>query len=147
MFCNFNLIGYSSHGLSYTAFSLKDLKLSEAVVSNNEFKLNATLSVTNTGQVPGSEVVQLYVTLPATSDLTHPPLQLKAFAKVRDLAPGGTEQISLQLDKYAVSYWDDRFSTWSVEVGEYLVRVGTSSASLPLKATFAVKQAFEWRGL
>lgn len=103
--------------------------------------------MTNTGQVPGSEVVQLYVTLPSTSDLTHPPLQLKAFAKVRDLAAGSTEQVTLQLDKYAVSYWEQRFSTWSVEAGEYAVRVGNSSANLPLNAVFTVKKAFEWRGL
>jgi len=91
--------------------------------------------------------VQLYVALPTTSSLTHPPLQLRAFAKVRDLVPGASEHVDLRLDKYAVSYWDDQFHTWSVERGDYGVRVGTSSDNLPLQATFTVVKGFEWTGI
>lgn len=105
------------------------------------------MSVANVGSVTGSEVVQLYVAIPTTSDLTHPPLQLKAFAKVRDLKPGGSERVDLRLDKYAVSYWDDRFHTWSVEKGDYRVCVGTSSDNLPLEANFNVTKGFEWQGI
>jgi beta-glucosidase len=85
--------------------------------------------------------------LPETSNVTHPPLQLKAFAKVRDLKPGGSERVELRLDKYAVSYWDDQFHTWTVERGDYRVRVGTSSDNLLLEATFVVAKGFEWRGI
>ena len=105
--------------------------------------------VKNTGAVAGSDVVQLYVTLPTTSELTHPPLMLKAFVKVRDLAPGKSQVVSLHLDKYAVSYWEERIGRWVVERGDYLVRIGRSSApeDLTLSTTFSLEKGFEWNGL
>lgn len=137
----------SSFGLSYTKFSLADLRLSEPVVGDGEFSLTASVSVTNAGSVVGSEVVQLYITLPTTSDLSHPPLQLKAFAKVYDLQPGKSELVELSLDKYAVSYWEERYNTWAVDKGEYRVRVGSNSENLPLEAKFKLAKSFEWRGI
>lgn len=72
---------------------------------------------------------------------------LKAFGKVRDLAPGKSEKVALRLDKYAVSYWEERIERWSVDAGEYVVRVGSSSEKLPLSASFKVTKGFEWSGL
>ncbi|KAG6825905.1 hypothetical protein H0H92_001914 [Tricholoma furcatifolium] len=134
-------------GLSYTTFSISDLQLSTPVISNSEVSITASVTVTNTGSVAGSEVVQLYVVPPATSDLTHASLQLKAFKKVRNLQPGASERVELSLDKYAVSYWEERFSTWTVEKGVYGVKVGASSDALKLDATFALSKGFEWNGL
>jgi beta-glucosidase len=141
------LLFFVRYGLSYTKFAISDLQLSKPVVSNGEFTLVASVAVANSGSVIGSEVVQLYVSLPKTSDLTHPLLQLRAFAKVRDLKPGSSERVHLPLDKYAVSYWDDRLNMWSVEKGEYRVHVGTSSEDLPLEATFDVEKGFDWKGI
>ncbi|KAH9920187.1 beta-glucosidase [Amylocystis lapponica] len=140
---------YFGHGLSYTTFAYSALALTPPAIADGEITLAASVTVTNTGPVAGSEIVQLYVTLPRTSELTHPPLMLKAFAKVRDLAPGKSAAVSLPLDKYAVSYWEDRIDRWVVERGEYLVRVGRSSApaDLGLAATFVVEKGFEWSGL
>ena len=97
----------------------------------------------------GTEVVQLYVSLPTTSELTHPPLMLKAFGKVIDLAPGKSEVVKLALDKYAVSYWEERIARWVVESGVYRVRVGSSSApeALKLSAEFKIAKGFEWNGV
>ncbi|KAF8555427.1 hypothetical protein OG21DRAFT_1521767 [Imleria badia] len=95
------------HGLSYTTFALSDLELSPPVVVDGEFSLTATVKVTNTGSVAGSEVVQLYVSMPQTSEVTHPPRLLPAFGKVKDLAPRASERVVLALDKIAVSYWGD----------------------------------------
>ncbi|KAJ7070143.1 beta-glucosidase [Mycena amicta] len=134
------------HGLSYTTFELSNLELSKPVVTSSEVELTVSLKIANTGTVAGSEVAQVYVTLPQTSALTHPPLQLKGFAKVH-LAPGESEVVSIALDKYAVSYWEERFSTWVVEKGEYVVRVGSSSDQLALRASFVLDKGFEWRGL
>ena len=138
-----------SHGLSYTTFDLSDLTVSEPKISNGDVSITATVKVTNTGSVAGTEVVQLYVSLPTTSELTHPPLMLKAFAKVANLAPGKSEVAKLTLDKYAVSYWEDRIACWVVESGVYRVRVGQSSApeALTLVAEFKISQRFEWNGL
>ncbi|KAI6129846.1 glycoside hydrolase family 3 protein [Pisolithus croceorrhizus] len=135
------------HGLSYTTFSYSDLKLSEPIITDGDFNLTASLTLTNTGNVSGTEVVQLYVSMPPTSHLTHPKLILRTFSKVKDLAPQECQTVTLNLDKYAVSYWDDVISRWVIGGGEYGVSVGSSSESLPLKATFVVSKGLEWNGL
>ena len=89
----------------------------------------------------------MYISLPATSEVTHPLLQLKGFAKVRDLVPGSKKYVQVVLDKYAVSYWNDMIDAWTVETGVYGLEVGTSSDCLSLGATFEVKKRFEWSGL
>ena len=88
-----------------------------------EFRLGISITVENIGPVTGSEVVQVYISLPATSKLTHPPLQLKGFAKAHDLIPGNKEQLEVVLDKYAVSYWNVVKNAWTVEKGVYGVQV------------------------
>ena len=107
--------------------------------------------LTWTDTLRAEHLSDLYVTLPTTSDLTHPPLALKAFAKVHDLAPGATEEVTLRLDKYAVSYWEERISRWVAEAGEYVVRVGPSSApedvALLRPVKLVLKKGFEWNGL
>jgi beta-glucosidase len=138
---------FFSHGLSYTKFTLSNLQLSEAVITDGEFTLRVSLTVENIGSVTGSEIVQVYTSLAATSKLTHPLLQLKGFAKVRDLVPGSKEQVQVVLDKYAVSYWDEMRDIWTVEKGVYRLEVGTSSDCLSLGATFEVTKAFDWSGL
>ena len=141
------LITPLSHGLSYTTFELSDLSVSRPTITGKELEVKVSVIVKNTGSLAGSEVVQLYVTLPKTSHLTHAPLQLKAFAKVRDLAPGASQNVDLTLDKYATSYWDENLDRWIVERGEYAVRVGTSSDKLDLVGSFIVEKNFEWNGL
>jgi len=89
------------------------------------------------------------VTLPATANYTHPALQLQAFKKVKDLEAGASEEVALELDKYAVSYWDEKYSTWNVDKGIYDVRVGGSSAeeALVLCGQFKITKSFTWNGL
>jgi beta-glucosidase len=136
-----------SHGLSYTAFDYSNLELSEPAVSDDDLSLTASVTITNSGNFVGSEVVQLYIAMPATSDLSHPPLMLKSFTKVHDLEPGKSEKVQLHLNKYAVSYWEERISRWVVERGIYGVKVGPSSDRLLLEGTFKVIEGFEWNGL
>ncbi|KAM5541949.1 hypothetical protein V8D89_004259 [Ganoderma adspersum] len=137
------------HGLSYTTFEYSDLSVSEPKVENGDIAIKVSVKVTNTGSVAGTEVVQAYVSHPTTSEVTHPPLALKAFGKVFDLAPGKSETITLALDKYAVSFWEERIARWVVEDGVYRVRVGRSSApeALTLSGEFKVAKRFEWNGL
>ena len=139
--------GFFSHGLSYTTFDLSDLTVSEPQFTNGDVSITATVKVTNTGSVAGTEVVQLYVSLPTTFELTHPPLMLKAFAKVVDLAPGKSTTVSLKLDKYAVAYWDEREDSWVVAPGKYGVHVGFSSEELLVQTEVEVKERLKWRGL
>lgn len=112
----------------------------------NDFFVTVTISVTNTGSVAGSEAVQVYLSLPK-GELAHPQQQLKAFKKVKNLAPGKTEEVQFSLDKYAVSYWDDIIHRWRADRGTYTVRVGRSAAEVESETTFEVDKAFEWNGL
>jgi beta-glucosidase len=108
--------------------------------------------VTNTGKVPGSEVVQVYVTLPEGGPTT-PKYQLRAFKKVRDLKPGDTREVEVKLDKYAVSFWDingaggARTGVWRARGGVYGIAVGSSSVHHQLSGEFELKDEFVWVGL
>lgn len=144
---DFQISFFYSHGLSYSRFTLSNLRISGSFVLGAEFTFLVSLTVENVGSVTGSEVVQVYISLPTTSELTHPALQLKGFAKVRDLAPGSQKQVEIVLDKYAMSYWNDVTEAWTVEKGTYRIQVGTSSDCLSLGASFAITKAFDWSGL
>jgi beta-glucosidase len=146
--CRPDWIG-NRYGLSYTTFEYSNLRITKPAFTNTDISIQVSLTLTNTGQLTGSEAVQLYITLPHTSDLTHPPLQLKAFRKVKHLAAAASTNVVLELDKYAVSYWDESILRWVVEKGVYTVRVGGSSRveALVLQGTFEVGKTFEWTGL
>ncbi|KAL4246517.1 glycosyl hydrolase 3 family protein [Abortiporus biennis] len=136
-------------GLSYTTFTISNLQISSVSFQsiNTKFDLNVSVTVTNTGPVPGSEVVQLYITLPAEINLTTPNLQLRGFTKVKDLQPGESRTASIELDKYAVSYWDVTKDAWRAEAGRYGVSIGKSSEDIILQGEFLLEEGFDWTGL
>lgn len=104
------------------------------------------MKVTNIGPVRGSQVVQLYIGYPDTG-ITHPSLQLRGFAKVHDMDPGAETTATIELDKYAVSYWDTPKARWNADAGNYEVQVGDSSDNLQLTTVFELKAGFFWSGL
>ena len=123
------------HGLSYTTFSLSDLRL--------EPGSDATVSavVKNTGSRTGTAVPQLYLGLPdVNKDVIQPPRQLKGYAKVA-LQPGQSKRVSLSLDERAFSYWDTPAKGWRIKPGCYTAEVGFSSRDLPLRGTIGRGQA------
>ena len=115
------------HGLSYTQFAYSDLHADAH---------SATLTVTNTGDRAGAEIVQLYVAKP-NAEIFRPAQELKAFAKVQ-LAAGESKTVTLTLDDKAFRYWNTRTESWEVEGGTYELRVGASSADIRLTATVEV---------
>lgn len=127
------------HGLGYTSFTLEDLRLDRATLQPGD-TLTATVTVRNTGARAGSEVVQLYVHDPVSS-LPRPPQELKAFAKVH-LEPGQAQSVSLSLGMRAFAYFDEARAAWVAESGAFELRVGRSSAELPLRA--ALTLAADW---
>jgi beta-glucosidase len=120
------------HGLSYTTFGYADLS-----VAADAEGLAVTVTVTNTGEREGREVVQVYTGL-AASEVARPPRELKAFASVA-LAAGESRQVELRVPRADLACWDLRTSSWVVEGGSYAVEVGASSRDLRLAttATFA----------
>ncbi|TFY64459.1 hypothetical protein EVJ58_g2606 [Rhodofomes roseus] len=134
------------HGLSYTTFTFSNLALSGPYAHDAAFSLGVSVTVTNDGPVAGSEVVQVYIALPEMG-LTTPKLQLRGFAKARDVAPGSSKAVSVTLDKYAVSFWDEVAGAWRAVPGTYGVFVGKSSADMVLQGSFVLKTGFIWNGL
>lgn len=120
--------------------------VSAPTAHDTTFQLSVSVRLTNTGPVAGSEVVQVYVTLPDVG-LTTPRLQLRGFAKAKDVDPGKSAVVTVHLDKYAVSFWDSRRNVWAAKAGKYSLAAGKSSADLSLEGAFELEKDFEWSGL
>ncbi len=120
------------HGLSYTTFAYSQLRVS-AEKFNASDGLQVSVDVTNTGDVAGKEIVQLYVH-DQESRLVRPEKELKGFAKVT-LAPGETQTVTLELDTRAFAYYDPAYQQWITESGAFDILIGRSSADICLQAT------------
>jgi beta-glucosidase len=120
------------HGLSYTDFAYSNLRLQRSFLDAND-TLRASVDVTNTGAVPGSAVVQLYVTTPdAPAALERPIKRLKGFAKVA-LAPGQTKTVPLSVDVPDLAFFDQGLHRDVVDQGRYGVQIATSSADADIQ--------------
>jgi len=135
------------HGESYTTFEYSNLKVGKPTFEGDDVTLTVSATIKNVGSLTGTEIVQAYVSLPSTTGLTQVVRSLRAFSKVKDLRPREAREVSLKLDKYAMSFWEERINRWVVDQGEYSVEVGSSSETLPLVGSFAVEKVFEWNGL
>ncbi|KAF9475314.1 beta-glucosidase [Pholiota conissans] len=134
-------------GLSYTKFSLSNLVVSRGRWTNaNSLFAQVNITVKNEGECSGSEVVQLYVSLPEIG-LTTPKLQLRGFIKANNVAKGATTKVTITLDKYAFSFWDDLQNCWKVPAGKHGLHIGVSSDNLTLRNTVEIKETFTWKGL
>ncbi|KAL3459531.1 glycoside hydrolase superfamily [Aspergillus heterothallicus] len=94
------------------------------------------------GTAEGSEVVQVYVgpEMPSTS-VERPIKELAGFAKVR-LQPDETKQVTIQVNKDAVSYWSEDSNAWAVEPMKYRIYVGSSSVDISCMLDFTVEKGF-----
>lgn len=106
------------HGLSYTTFDM-----SVASVSPEGHGVRVEVTVTNTGSVPGKEVVQLYARLPEVS-LEQPNERLVGFAKTEELAPGTSQTLTLEVGVNRLKSFDPVMSAWVVEAGEIALLLG-----------------------
>jgi beta-glucosidase len=114
------------HGLSYTTFALSGAAAGVAEVSWND-DITTTVTITNTGDRDGDEVVQLYVRDPRAS-VTRPVLELKGFVRV-PLAAGESRVVTFTTPVGQLGFYDQRLD-YVVEPGEIEVFVGTDSANL-----------------
>jgi beta-glucosidase len=120
-------------GLSYTTFAYSNLVIDTSSLATKG-TFTVSLDVENTGQVAGSEVVQLYIADIASS-VPRPPKELKSFAKVY-LQPGESKPVTFTLDKSALSFYDVAKSRWYAEPGVFELKVGSSSRDIRLSGTF-----------
>ena len=110
-------------GLSYTTF-----EVSAGETSEKDGVVTVAATVANSGAACGKEVVQVYVSSPA-GKLDKPYQALAAFAKTDLLQPGETAELELTFDLRDLASYDAQGASWILEEGDYVVRLGTSSAS------------------
>jgi beta-glucosidase len=122
-------------GLSYTTFAYSDLKVPDVVKAGDAVEVAVT--VKNTGERAGKEVVQLYVH-DMLASVVRPPKELKGFQKVR-LEPGEHTTLHFTLDARAFSFYDVDQKQWVVEPGEFEILVGSSSRDIRARATMTLK--------
>lgn len=121
-------------GLSYTTFSIDNLKVSAAQVKVGE-SLTVTADVANTGAVAGDEVAQLYIHQNAGSD-SRPMRELKGFERVT-LGPGEKKTVTFRIGPDELRYWSTSAKGWVQDAETFDVWVGADSTAT-LKTAFAV---------
>lgn len=114
------------YGLSYTTFEYSDIQISPKVITPNE-TATVTLKVTNTGDMAGDEVVQLY-TRDVLSSITTYEKNLAGFERVH-LQPGETKEVKFTIDRKHLELLDADMK-WVVEPGEFVVMAGSSSEDI-----------------
>ncbi len=126
-------------GLSYTTFAY-----SKPTIRATKDGFEASITVSNTGNVAGKEVVQLYVTAP-NGQVAKPALELKAFGKTRELKPGESQTIQMKVSNYDLASFIESESAWIADAGRYQIKfaaavndvraTSTYTLSKPLKVT------------
>ena len=116
------------YGLSYTTFEMK-----AEVLKNTGDEITVSATVSNTGEVRGKEVVQVYVKVPQ-GKLGNPARKLIGFAKTKELEPGEQEEVCIVIPKYDMASYDDsgvtgHKSCYVLEEGTYEIFVGSDVRS------------------
>ncbi len=125
------------YGLSYTSFELSNPIIQDSLISADEVS-SVSVDVTNTGDVEGSEVIQMYIR-DCFSSVTRPVKELKGFKKVW-LKPGETRTVTIPITKKSLAFYDAHME-YVVEPGDFEVMIGTSSRDEDLtKLTLTVKE-------
>jgi beta-glucosidase len=124
-------------GLSYTSFQYTQPK-----VKVGSDVITAQVTVKNTGDVAGKEVVQLYVTAPK-GQLEKPAQELKAFAKTRELQPGESQTLTMEVPVRMLASFDEAGSQWLTEAGNYTFKMGSNSRDIRCTTTAKVAKYTE----
>ena len=114
------------YGLSYTQFKYTDMAVT---VLNDTMKVD--LTIINTGDSKGKEVVQIYTSKP-DSKIDRPVQELKAFTKTSILNPGEEVNLIFKIPLNELTYWNEKDSKWTLEKGQYIVHASSSSRDIRL---------------
>ncbi|MGB5893859.1 MAG: fibronectin type III-like domain-contianing protein, partial [Ignavibacteriaceae bacterium] len=107
------------HGLSYTSFEYSNIIYPEEIKNGTEFKI--TVDVSNSGDVAGDEVVQLYVT-DVEASVIVPIRKLQRFKRIQ-LNPGETKNVEFILTPKELAFVNENMQ-WMVEPGEFVISIG-----------------------
>lgn len=131
-------------GMSYTNFDYSNFMFHSNISSSWHFSNTSTnqlydvvgtaeVTVTNSGNVTGSEVVQIYVSYPDSAG--EPPKVLRGFEKLRNIKPGQNKTAKIPLTRKSFSIWDVSSQSWTVPSGSYIVSAAAHSRDLKLNQT------------
>ncbi len=112
------------YGLSYTTF-----EYSKPAVKVNGDNITVQVTIKNNGKVAGKEIAQVYVAAPKGT-IEKPQHELKGFAKTRELKPGESQTLSIQMEKRDLASFDEANSRWLAEAGAYTFEIGASSRDI-----------------
>ena len=118
-------------GLSYTKYSYNAPKMSSKTFKQNQ-AITVTVEVTNSGEIDGEEIVQLYIR-DKVSSATRPVKELKGYQRVA-LKAGETKTVSFTIDAESLAFYDINMA-YCVEPGEFMIMTGASSNDKDLKST------------
>jgi beta-glucosidase len=118
-------------GLSYTTFAYSALKVTPGDATTVSF------TVKNTGKRAGSEIAQVYASLPEAAG--EPPNRLVGWTRI-DLASGESKQATITVNRERLTVFDEESDSWKLPSGQYTLRVGASSRNLPLQQTVSFEK-------
>ena len=121
-------------GLSYTTFSYDNMNVSEA-----GGVYTVKVDVKNTGSRAGRNVVELFVAAPNSKKLNKPEKELRNYAKTKNLKPGETETITMQVKTEDLASFNEKASAWKTDAGDYTFMICSSANDIEAKATAKVK--------
>ena len=124
------------YGLSYTTFDYSNLNTDKETYDQAD-TIQATFTLTNTGDREGAEVAQLYVSDPVCS-VMRPVKELKGFKKVF-LKPGESRRITLDIPVSSLAFYSEAQSQFVVEPGEFILQLGASASDIKQKISVEVK--------
>lgn len=140
------------YGLSYTTFSYSDMTVAESREDGESVGYDVSFTVTNTGDVAGSEVAQVYLGEAQVPDgIQSAVYQLAGYEKVKDLEPGESRNVTIHVSERDLSYWnsnqeelnvneDGTKDKWTVAEGTRTIYVGSSSDQLLMQEEVKVTE-------
>ena len=117
-------------GLSYTSYEYSDLTVQQGT------PLSVSFTVRNSGKGAGTEIAEVYASLPEGAG--EPPKRLIGWARI-DLAPGESKHVSILVESDRLTIYNESSDSWTRVAGDYKVLVGGSSQSLPLQRTITLQ--------
>jgi beta-glucosidase len=131
-------------GLSYTAFKISDIRSSSGNISQGN-PVRISFKVKNTGKVDGAEITQLYIHK-ENPKVDRPIKELKGFKRVF-LKPGESKTVHIPVHLKDLAFWSTTIHQWKINLGKYLIEVGTSSTNIRQKITININKAMVLKDL
>lgn len=124
------------HGLSYTTYTYGQASINRSTMAENG-TLTVSVDVTNSGNVAGKEIVQLYIGDDEAS-VERPVMELKGFSKVA-LEPGETAKLRFTIKPEMLKFYDVEKGDWTLEKGSFTAYIGAASDDIRTQVAFEVK--------